>query len=110
MFAQCLVFIIDFKLRLFNKKLIIELNQNFITIFLKITLKLAYYQANYEFNMLKLVPTAQIADGCRMKVCKFVETEECGVCHSLYMKECHIEMEYSYKPIKEWKKLIKYWI
>jgi len=42
----------------------------------------------------------EIADGCRMKVCRHVEAEECGVCHSLFMKECHIQMEYSYKPIK----------
>ncbi len=53
---------------------------------------------NYVKN---IVNNYQIADGCRVKMCRFVESEECGVCHSLFMKECHIQMEYTYKPIKE---------
>jgi len=34
------------------------------------------------------------------QLCKEVEEEECGLCHDMFMKECHINMEPRNRPVK----------
>jgi len=48
-----------------------------------------------------------VEDDCReenvpmiSQVCHEEETVECGVCHTMYIKECHINMEPRNKPVK----------
>jgi len=42
----------------------------------------------------------EIEDECmRVEDCVYVEEEECGVCHSMYMPECTMKMEYKFMPI-----------
>merc|ERR1719295_1207362 len=47
-------------------------------------------------------PNNEVGDNCpdyKME-CIQVSEEECGVCHSMYMRECNIRMEYTYTPVK----------
>ena len=43
----------------------------------------------------------EVDDVCDEEECVEEEEEECGLCHSIYMRECDIKMEYKYTPIKE---------
>ena len=45
----------------------------------------------------------QVEDVCDEEECVEVEEEECGLCHSIFMRECDIKMEYTYTPVKETK-------
>lgn len=44
----------------------------------------------------------EVPDGCEgwEEECAEVEEEECGACHSIYMRECNIKMQYTYTPVK----------
>lgn len=35
-----------------------------------------------------------------VETCTLTEVEECGVCHSVYMRECNIDMQFYYTPVK----------
>ena len=45
----------------------------------------------------------EVDDVCDEEECVEEEEEECGLCHSIYMRECDIKMEYKYTPVKETK-------
>ena len=49
----------------------------------------------------------EVDDVCDEEECMEEEEEECGLCHSIYMRECDIKMEYKYTPVKEQTKQCK---
>jgi hypothetical protein len=51
-------------------------------------------------NVDKIPPEVRCGEKMTMQVCEVKTTTECGVCHSMYMKECHIDMEPTHKPVK----------
>jgi len=52
-------------------------------------------------NVNDILDDVDVYDDCEeVEECSVTEAEECGVCHSVYMRECNIDMEYTYTPVK----------